>query len=150
MKKIWFYDFSIGRICIGAEGNVITDVTLECVDGIEEKTPLIEKTACELREYFEGKRKEFDIPIEISGSEFSEKVWNELRNIPYGKTCSYKDVATAIGKPGAERPVGGANKKNKIMILIPCHRVIRKNGKIGGYNHGIEIKKALLEIEKEH
>ena len=99
-------------------------------------------------EYFNGERREFNLPIFIEGTDFQKKVWNALVNIPYGKTCSYKDIAIAIGNEKAVRAVGHANNKNKLPIVIPCHRVIGINGKLVGYAGGIDRKDKLLELEK--
>jgi methylated-DNA-[protein]-cysteine S-methyltransferase len=100
----------------------------------------------ELEEYLLGKRKIFDVKLKISGTPFQEKVWKEMMKIPYGKTLSYKELAARIGKPKAYRAVANACGKNKIPIMIPCHRVVGSNG-LGGYSAGIDIKKKLLEIE---
>jgi len=109
---------------------------------------LTEKVKKQLCEYFEGKRKSFDIPICFSGTEFQNKVWKELLNIPYGKTRSYKDIAKEVGNEKASRAVGGANNKNPIWIIVPCHRVIGKNGELVGYGGGLKLKEFLLSIEK--
>ncbi|RLF64544.1 MAG: cysteine methyltransferase [Thermoplasmata archaeon] len=102
----------------------------------------------QFNEYFEGKRKKFSLPINFQGTSFQKKVWNALKKIPYGKTCSYEWVAKEIGKPRASRAVGNAVGANPLPIVIPCHRVIRKNGKLGGYGYGTEMKKRLLEHEQ--
>lgn len=112
------------------------------------QTDLLYEAYTQLREYFSGERTEFDLPTEPKGTEFQRKVWNELEKIPYGKTVSYQDLAGRIGNPKASRAVGGAGGKNPIMIIIPCHRVINKNGEIGGYAWGIQLKQYLLELEK--
>lgn len=101
----------------------------------------------QLNEYFEGKRKGFDIPLVLLGTDFQKKVWGELLRIPYGTTRSYKQQAMAINNLGAIRAVGTANGDNKIAIIIPCHRVIGNNGKLTGYGGGLWRKKKLLEIE---
>ena len=98
--------------------------------------------------YFSKKRKSFDIPIKLEGTEFQKRVWDALIQIPYGKTCTYKDIAEKIGNPKACRAVGGANNKNPIMIIVPCHRVIGKNGDLVGYAGGIEVKQKLLDLEQ--
>lgn len=106
------------------------------------------KTCCDqLEQYFLGKRKEFSFELQIHGTEFQEKVWNELRKIPYGKTVSYRDIATAVGDQKAVRAVGGANGRNKIAIVIPCHRVIGLSGKLTGYAGGLDRKEWLLKHE---
>lgn len=102
----------------------------------------------QLEEYFGGKRKEFSLPIRPEGTPFQKKVWNALKRIPYGETRSYKWVAGEIGTPEASRAVGNAVGANPLPIIIPCHRVIRKNGELGGYGYGTAIKKKLLEIER--
>ena len=92
----------------------------------------------------------FDLPLAPKGTEFQQKVWSALQKIPYGEVCTYKDIAVAIGNPKGCQAVGGANGKNSIAIIIPCHRVIGKNGKLVGYAGGMENKKFLLELEKSH
>jgi methylated-DNA-[protein]-cysteine S-methyltransferase len=107
-------------------------------------------TVKQLDEYFDKKRTIFDIPIYQKGTDFQNKVWNEVAKIPYGQTCSYKDIAIKIGKPTAYRAVGNANNKNNIPIIIPCHRVIGSNKKLVGYAGGLNIKKSLLGLEKNN
>lgn len=102
----------------------------------------------ELDEYFQGKRKTFDIPLRTHGTAFQEKVWAALRAIPYGEVRSYKEVAEAIGHPKAYRAVGMANNANPIFIIVPCHRVIGADGSLTGYGGGLPMKRALLSLEK--
>lgn len=104
----------------------------------------------ELDEYFQGKRKTFDIPLRTHGTPFQEKVWAALRAIPYGEVRSYKEVAEAIGHPKAYRAVGMANNANPIFIIVPCHRVIGSDGSLTGYGGGLPMKKALLSLEREN
>lgn len=150
MKFGKIYDTSIGKINIIQEGEYIVKIGFdEELKNIEIKeTKLILKTISEIKEYLEGKRKEFDIPIKLQGTKFQKKVWNELLKIPYGETCSYKDIAIRINNEKGVRAVGMANHNNPIAIIVPCHRVIGKNGKLVGYAGGIDIKSKLLEIEK--
>lgn len=101
----------------------------------------------ELKEYFDGKRREFSVALVFPGSPFEEKVWNALLKIPAGTTASYHDVARMIGTPQSSRAVGRANGMNRIAIVIPCHRVINKNGRLGGYGGGVWRKKMLLALE---
>lgn len=103
----------------------------------------------ELQQYFSGQRQKFDVPLDIQGTEFQKKVWQQLSQIPYGKTFSYSDIASRIKKPKAMRAVGSANGKNPIWIIIPCHRVIAANGTLGGYAGGLPMKKKLLELESQ-
>ncbi|MBD5486148.1 MAG: methylated-DNA--[protein]-cysteine S-methyltransferase [Lachnospiraceae bacterium] len=108
---------------------------------------LLDEACRQLDEYFQGKRRQFDLPIGGEGTPFQQRVWGELQKIPYGETRSYEDIAAAVGNPKAQRAVGQANNRNPIIIMVPCHRVIHKNGDISGYACGIEAKKYLLELE---
>ena len=101
----------------------------------------------QLRDYFLGNRKQFDLPLAPKGTDFQKLVWNEVAKIPYGETATYSDIAQRIHKPKAVRAVASAISRNPLHIFIPCHRVVAKNG-IGGYAAGIEIKKFLLNLEK--
>lgn len=113
------------------------------------KHPDIIKNCCEqLDEYFHGKRTEFSIPYITNGTSFQKDVWQALICIPYGKTASYEDIAKLIRRERAVRAVGNANGKNKLNIIIPCHRIIGKNGKLTGYGGGVWRKKWLLEHEQ--
>jgi methylated-DNA-[protein]-cysteine S-methyltransferase len=103
--------------------------------------------ATQLREYFRGERRDFDLPLAPSGTPFQLSVWNVLRSIPYGATRSYLDVANAIGKPAACRAVGAANGANPLPIVVPCHRVIGANGSLTGFGGGIDVKRRLLALE---
>ena len=104
----------------------------------------------QLNEYFAGKRKIFDLPVDSKGTAFQKAVWRELQKIPYGETRSYEDIAVAIGNKKAVRAIGQANGRNPIMIVVPCHRVIRKNGDISGFACGVEAKRYLLNLEREN
>lgn len=101
----------------------------------------------QLKEYFEGTRKKFEVPIDIDGTEFQTKVWNEIKKIPYGKTKSYKSIAEKLGNVKLIRAVGKANRQNPVPILIPCHRVIGADGTLTGYAGGLDVKEKLLELE---
>jgi AraC family transcriptional regulator of adaptative response/methylated-DNA-[protein]-cysteine methyltransferase len=101
----------------------------------------------ELGEYFAGKRQDFDVPVAMRGTPFEMKVWQELQRIPYGETRSYADMAQRIGSPAAVRAVGRANGLNAIAIVVPCHRVVNKNGDLGGYGGGLWRKRRLLHLE---
>ncbi len=109
----------------------------------------LEQVKKELTEYFSGRRRSFSVPLVVAGSPFEKKVWEALLTIPHGKTVSYEEIARLIGSPNASRAVGRANGFNRIAILIPCHRVINKNGELGGYGGGLWRKKKLLELEKK-
>lgn len=109
---------------------------------------LLEATK-QLREYFYGKRTSFQLPLDLRGTPFQLKVWHVLKNIRYGETMSYKQVAERLGKPKAVRAVGGANNQNPIPIIIPCHRVVGSNGALVGYAGGLDKKEYLLQLEKQ-
>ena len=118
---------------------------LELIENDRALQPYIE----ELLEYFEGKRASFTFPLDIQGTSFQQEIWNALNEIPYGETFTYSQIAEMIRKPSAVRAVGTAIGANPILISVPCHRVIGKNGKLTGYRGGLEMKKHLLSLEKE-
>ncbi|MBN1327124.1 MAG: methylated-DNA--[protein]-cysteine S-methyltransferase [Candidatus Cloacimonetes bacterium] len=109
--------------------------------------PIIEKAKRQLIEYFKGTRRNFALPVKPEGTEFQQKVWHLLMDIPYGDTLTYQELAERAGNSKASRAVGIANSKNPISIIIPCHRVVRKNGESGGYAGGVVNKKYLLRLE---
>ena len=104
----------------------------------------------QLTEYFAGERREFDLPLKLSGTEFQMSVLHALQQIPYGETTSYSDIAERIGRPKAVRAVGAANGRNPIPIIVPCHRVIGSHGDLTGFGGGLDTKEALLRLEAEH
>lgn len=108
---------------------------------------LFEDVSRQLDEYFSGNRKEFEVPLVLSGTEFQREVWAALRTIPYGQTASYGEIAAQIGRPGASRAVGLANGRNPVGIIVPCHRVIGADGTLTGYGGGLDRKQWLLSLE---
>ena len=108
------------------------------------------KTARQLNEYFAGDRQEFELDLAPDGTTFQVEVLEALRGIPYGETCTYRDIAVAVGRPKAVRAVGNANGRNPLPIVIPCHRVIGSDGSLTGFGGGIEAKRYLLDIEQQH
>jgi methylated-DNA-[protein]-cysteine S-methyltransferase len=108
------------------------------------------QTVEQLTEYFEGKRTQFDLPLDVEGTPFQKAVWTQLLRIPYGETRTYGEIAKAIGRPGAARAVGMANHENPIAVVIPCHRVIGRDGSLTGYAGGVQLKAQLLSIERRH
>lgn len=153
MKNLYHYQTKIGKIGIAENGSAITDLffgdEVTFTDYRIEETPLLQQAAEQLREYLEGNRRVFDLPLAPRGTEFQEKVWAALQTISYGEACSYKRVAEIIGQPNACRAVGMANNRNPIAIIIPCHRVIGANGNLVGYGGGLGLKEQLLNLEKE-
>lgn len=111
-------------------------------------TPLLDALEVELAEYFRGERRAFDLPLALSGTEFQEKVWRLLSDIPYGETISYDELARRAETPGGQRAVGRANGDNRIAVVIPCHRVVRADGRLGGYGGGLDRKRRLLALER--
>lgn len=148
------YKTIIGRIIIVEENNQITEISFEEKDNIdyEEKNepPIIREAIKQIQEYLHGTRKEFNIPLNPNGTVFQKAVWEVLKSIPYGETWSYQQVAEAIGNKAASRAVGMANHNNPIAIVIPCHRVIGKQGSMVGYAGGIDRKIELLNLEKRY
>ncbi|MHC1772783.1 MAG: methylated-DNA--[protein]-cysteine S-methyltransferase [Flexilinea sp.] len=154
MLYSYFYETPVGQIQITENGAAIISINFpgeSCYpDAQNYETDLLRKTAGQLKEFFEGRRKEFDLPLAPAGTPFMEKVWDQLQKINYGETCSYKDIAGAIENPKAVRAVGMANHRNPIPIIIPCHRVIGANGSLVGYGGGLPMKKFLLDLEKSN
>jgi methylated-DNA-[protein]-cysteine S-methyltransferase len=109
--------------------------------------PFLEEAAKQLRSYFALNRRDFDVPLELRGTKFQVDVWQGLRTIGYGETCSYADVAGRIGRPGAARAVGQANHNNPVAIIVPCHRVIAADGTLGGFGTELSTKEKLLQLE---
>ncbi|HLQ76298.1 MAG TPA: methylated-DNA--[protein]-cysteine S-methyltransferase [Terriglobia bacterium] len=103
----------------------------------------------QLREYFEGKRIQFDLSLDLQGTPFQLAVWRQLQRIPYGETRSYGDIARSLGKPGAARAVGMANHENPVAVVVPCHRVVGSDGSLTGYAGGLHIKQRLLALEMQ-
>lgn len=145
-------DSLIGKIALIADDEAVLRVMFireeAQLEGVAMRSSsVIEYAFSQLDEYFEGRRKNFDVPVKLRGTDFQVKVWEAMRLIPYGHAASYGDVAELIGNRKSAHAVGGAVKANHLAIFIPCHRVIASGGKIGGYNCGLDIKRALLRIE---
>ncbi len=145
----FYYKSPIGILEIIASERGITNIKFveKFLTNDTKENIHIKKCVEELENYFYKNGKNFSVKLDIIGTEFQKKVWNELRKIPYGKIFSYKEIANKIGNPKSVRAIGMANHLNKIPIIIPCHRVIGANGKLLGYAGGIGIKKKLLELE---
>lgn len=153
MKKTGFaiYEFEFGLLKIGYEDDVV--VLLQRIDEAEgrgKRTKFTDEVYAQVLEYLDGKRSTFDFTYKLNGTEFQQKVWEQLIKIPYGQTRTYKEIATAIGNPKATRAVGMANNKNPVTIAVPCHRVIGSNEKMVGYAGGLKMKVALLNMEKQN
>ncbi|EAF0350376.1 TPA: methylated-DNA--[protein]-cysteine S-methyltransferase [Listeria monocytogenes] len=121
----------------------------ELLEGNIIEKELFQALTTQLDDYFEGKREHFDLPVLLKGTDFQQKVWQALSEIPYGAVVSYKDIAISAGSPKAVQAVGQANRANPIPIIIPCHRCVKSNGELGGYNGAdVDKKQYLLALEK--
>jgi methylated-DNA-[protein]-cysteine S-methyltransferase len=136
----------VGPLTIVVEGGALTKLHFGALAGAL-SSPAEEDVATQLREYFSGTRRAFDLALEPRGTEFQRAVWHELTRIPFGETASYRDIAIRLGKRGAERAVGAANGANPVAIVIPCHRVIGSDRSLTGYGGGIAAKQWLLAHE---
>ena len=143
MKNFFFYDTDICKITIAEEDGYITHVLFgheNLPDSRVNETALLKDAHKQISEYLKGERRSFDLPLSPSGTEFQQRVWKALTGIPYGETVTYEDIARKVGNEKACRAVGMANNRNPISLIIPCHRVIGKNGKLTGYGGGLGIK----------
>lgn len=152
-EYVFTYETAIGTVIIAANETGITRLMIG--EGVPlpngmvvTETPVIEQAALQLTEYLSGTRTTFDILLSPGGTPFTQSVWRELVNIPYGQTGTYGHIAQAIGNAKASRAVGLANNRNPIAIMIPCHRVIGANGSLTGYRWGLGIKERLLRLEQ--
>lgn len=150
-KKAFYFNSPFGNLFIAEKDGKLCEISLNKNLSKEsfllEQTPFLKEVENQLKEYFKGIRKKFCLPIIFEGTEFQIKVYKELKNIPYGKTLSYGEIAQKTGNKKAARAVGSACNKNKILIVIPCHRVIGASGKLTGFACGIDKKSFLLDLE---
>lgn len=145
------YPFPFDRLKIGYEGGAVTLLMRTDEPASDAgRTPLTDLAYRQIMEYWNGRRREFDFPFVLRGTEFQQKVWRALQDIPYGETRTYGQIAAAVGSPKAFRAVGMANHYNPILIAVPCHRVVGANGALVGYGSGLDMKEALLALEKAH
>ena len=151
MKQILIVSSPVGPLTLTQEDQALTGLHFgeHPQQGAEGPTPLLEEAARQLEEYFVGQRKVFSLPLAPKGTEFQLRVWQALLQIPYGETRSYGELAAMVGNPKACRAVGGANHRNPLSILIPCHRVVGTKGSLTGYAGGLAIKEFLLKLESE-
>ena len=144
------FDTPVGQMALAGEGDSISRLYLPGLPLprlASRETPLLARGREELLEYLAGARRDFDLPLAPQGTPFQQRVWAALREIPYGQTRSYRELALAAGSPRGYRAVGMANHRNPIPILIPCHRVVGADGSLTGYAGGLELKRKLLELE---
>ncbi len=153
MKAVWYMESPLGELTLQEEDGALTHLLFgrrEPQGVKKEETPLLKEAQKQLKEYFAGKRQAFDLPLKPAGTPFQQRVWAALLTIPYGETRTYQQIAEAAGSPRAFRAAGMANHNNPISILIPCHRVIGKDGSLTGYGGGLGAKKFLLELESRN
>lgn len=143
-EGLWLIEFDDRRALPAERAWIEARCGREAVAGTNE---ILETTGRQLGEYFAGERGVFDIPLHLAGTEFERRVWDQLLRIPAGQTRSYAWIAGAVGKPEGVRAVGRANGRNRVSIVVPCHRVIASDGTLCGYGGGLERKRALLELE---
>lgn len=149
-RLTYYHNTSAGLMEIVADGSFLYSVKfiVEQVHPQSDSDSLIKECISQIDEYFSGKRTEFNLPLFVSGTPFQEKIWNIIRDIAYGETVTYSELASMADCPGGQRAAANACNKNCFHIIIPCHRVIGSSGKLTGYAAGLKIKKSLLELEK--
>lgn len=148
-----YYQSPIGVFRITSDEDGILDISFEeefQKEVCSELPAVLEAALKQLDEYFQGKRKTFDLKLKLNGTEFQQRVWKQLMEVPYGETANYGQIAKAVGNEKASRAVGGANNKNRIPIVIPCHRIIGSNGSMVGYAGGLWRKEWLLQHERNN
>jgi methylated-DNA-[protein]-cysteine S-methyltransferase len=141
------YISPLGPIRLVADEGALRELTFGEAGGASD-SPILAAAGAQLDEYFAGTRTVFDLPLQLDGTAWEQRVWEALLAIPYGTTESYGQLAARIGAPGSARAVGAANGRNPISIVVPCHRVIGANGALTGYGWGVERKSALLDLER--
>ncbi|OUN02142.1 cysteine methyltransferase [Flavonifractor sp. An92] len=150
MMELLFVDTPLGQMALAEEDGALIRLYLPGEGTprlMPHETPLLREVREQLLAYLRGELKTFELPLDPRGTPFQCAVWEELRRIPYGTTCTYGELAARIGNPRAVRAVGQANHRNPLPIFIPCHRVIGANGALTGYAGGLELKRSLLELE---
>lgn len=152
MKELYYavYKYPAGNMEIGYTDSAICSVNFTDKPAGGRRSELSDRADAQLREYFAGQRKTFELPLDMQGTPFRMKVWQALQEIPYGETKSYRDIAVRVGNPKAMRAVGGANHNNPISIIVPCHRVVGADGSLVGYGGGLDKKTLLLDMERQY
>lgn len=150
MDKYALYDSPFGTFQIGySPAGIFQTKQHHLLKKENQPGPLSDLAFAQIKEYLAGQRQEFDLPLDLRGTDFQKRVWQELMRIPYGQTRTYKEVAIAAQSPRGSRAVGMANHNNPLMIIVPCHRVIGSSGALTGYAGGLTMKQALLELEQK-
>lgn len=145
-----YYESPIGLLEVITDEKYLLEVKfVDKIQGESRHPEILKRTLVQLDEYFKGLRVKFDLDYMLNGTDFQKSVWNALAQIPYGSVTPYKDIATLVGNPKACRAVGNANNKNKLSIIIPCHRVIGSNHSLTGYEWGLDRKQWLIDFESQ-
>jgi methylated-DNA-[protein]-cysteine S-methyltransferase len=139
---------TVGPLTLEGDDHAVTRIGFGAPTAPQGDSPAVAAAAIQLEQYFAGERTEFELDVELEGTPFERRVWKELRAIPYGETATYAEIARRIGRPGASRAVGRANARNPVAVVVPCHRVIGSDGSLTGYAGGMEMKRALLDLER--
>ena len=142
------FSTTVGALTLEGDDHALTRIGFDAPSAPQGDAAALAAAAIQLEQYFAGERTEFDLDVELEGTPFERRVWDEVRTIPYGETASYAEIAERIGRPGACRAVGRANGRNPVAVIVPCHRVIGSDGSLTGYAGGIEMKRALLDLER--
>jgi len=152
MRYLHYYDSPVGQLGVVADQRAVYQITFACEvpkgPVLLGETLLHQEAAKQLNEYFAGRRASFELPLQAEGTEFQKAVWQALQKLPYAETASYSEIAAQIGRPRAFRAVGGAVHANPLAIVIPCHRVIGKDGGLTGFGGGLKVKRLLLDLEQ--
>ncbi len=160
MNKVYYNTFTTAfcNIIVVGTARGISRLHLETAEGKREfnindawqqSETMLSEAEEQIKYYLEGRLRQFSLPLDLQGTDFQKSVWEALRDIPFGETRTYGQIADVIGNPGGARAVGMANSKNPVPLIIPCHRVIGANGKLTGFAHGLAVKKRLLQFEQE-
>jgi methylated-DNA-[protein]-cysteine S-methyltransferase len=142
------FSASVASLTLEGDDRVLTRVGFGAARAPQGDAAAVSAAAIQLEQYFAGDRTEFELELDLDGTPFERRVWDAVRAIPYGETASYAEIARRIGRPGACRAVGRANGRNPVAVIVPCHRVVGSDGSLTGYAGGIEMKRALLELER--
>lgn len=150
-EQVFYHEMSspIGPLTLIENDEVLVGLHFGSSEHGSETTLLLLEAKAQLKQYFEGKRRVFDIPFQLEGTEFQMEAWEALMEIPYGETRTYAEQAEIVGDENKARAVGGANNKNPLPIIVPCHRVVGADGALGGYQPGVDKKEWLLNMEQE-
>jgi methylated-DNA-[protein]-cysteine S-methyltransferase len=140
----------VGPLTLEGDDNFLTRLGFGSPDSPQGDARAVGAAAIQLEQYFAGERTEFDLDVDLQGTPFERRVWAEVRAIPFGETATYAEIARRVGSPSACRAVGRANGRNPIAVIVPCHRVVGSDGSLTGYAGGIEMKRALLDLEHRY